>query len=114
MYGISQNPDTNDFILVQKNFTWLSGNEKIDNFIQEMQFDIKNYDDVVFEWIPYNQLNEIKETGKYNSKTIYLAIWKDGPLHYRFGKYTRDSNKKVALKYLQNSQNNIELLINEV
>ena len=43
IYGISQNPDTNDYILVQNNFTWPSGNEKIDNFIQEMQLSINNY-----------------------------------------------------------------------
>jgi hypothetical protein len=33
LYGISQNPDTNDYILVQNNFTCMSGNEKIDDFI---------------------------------------------------------------------------------
>jgi hypothetical protein len=47
---------------------------------------------------------------------MYSAIWKDGPLYYNFNKneYTRDSNKKVTLKCLQNSQNTTELLINEV
>jgi hypothetical protein len=36
----------------------LSGNEKIDDFIQERQLKT-NKNDVVFEWIPYNQFNEI-------------------------------------------------------
>jgi hypothetical protein len=103
IYGISQNPDTNDFILVQKNFIWLSGNEKIDDFIQEM---LSNND--MIEWIPYNQFNDIKEIGKNNSMAVYSAIWKDGPF------YKRDSNKEVVLKCLQNSQYTIELLINEV
>src|SRR5688572_20099204 len=62
---------------LKKNFTnWTSGNEKIDDFIQEMQLRINDKWDIVFEWIPYNQFNDIKETGKG------LAVWKDGPLNY--------------------------------
>ena len=65
MYGISQNPDTSDYILVQNNSinlaSWISGNEKIDNFIQEMQLKINKYDDIVFEWIPYDQFSNIEE-----------------------------------------------------
>ncbi|GBC39142.1 kinase-like domain-containing protein [Rhizophagus irregularis DAOM 181602=DAOM 197198] len=112
LYGISQSQDTGDYILVQNNYIWISGIEKVDNFIQEMQLKINDCDDIVFEWIPYNQFNEIKETGKNNLITIYFAIWKDGPLHYQNSEYTRDSNKKVALKYLHNSQS-IDSLINE-
>jgi hypothetical protein len=115
IYGITQNPDTNDFILVQKNFTWLSGNEQIDDFIQEMQLNVKDYNDIVLEWIPYDQFNEIKEIGKSNSITVYSAIWKDGPLYYNdYGEYIRNSNIKVTLKCLQNSQNTIEILKDEV
>ncbi|GBC28024.2 kinase-like domain-containing protein [Rhizophagus irregularis DAOM 181602=DAOM 197198] len=62
LYGISQNPDTEDYILV---LMWTSGNGKIDYFIQEMQLKINGhgYDDIVFEWIPYSQFNDIKEIG---------------------------------------------------
>jgi hypothetical protein len=113
IYGISQNPDTNNYILVQNNIinyaNWISGNKIIDNLIQEMLID-----NTLFEWIPYNQFNEIKETGKNNSITVYSAIWKDGPLDCIYNKYKRVSNKEVALKCFQNSQNNIEILINEV
>ncbi|CAB4440684.1 unnamed protein product [Rhizophagus irregularis] len=108
LYGISQNPDTSDYILA---LTWTSGNEKIDYFIQERQLNINFINDVVFEWIPYNQFNEMKETGKNGSITVYSAIWKNGPLHYR--KHTRDSNKEVALKFLHNLQNPVDSLINE-
>ncbi|EXX71131.1 uncharacterized protein OCT59_027063 [Rhizophagus irregularis] len=92
-----------------------SGNEKIDDFIQERQLIIINYDDIVLEWIPYDQFNEIKETGKNGLITVYLAIWKDGPLYKQdsLSNYTRDSNKKVALKCLHNSQESIDSLINE-
>jgi hypothetical protein len=93
-----------------------SENEKIDNFIQEMQLTIDDYKNIVFEWIPYNQFVVIKEISKNSFITIYSAIWKDGPLYYNYDKeeYTRDSDKLVALKCLQNSQNTIEFLINEV
>jgi hypothetical protein len=111
--------------LVQNNFTWLSGNEKIDNFIKEIQsndvININNYKNIkrmmVFEWIPYNQFIEIKEIGKNDFIVVYSAIWKDGPLHFSNEnslECIRSSNKEVALKCLQNSQDNIEFLINEV
>src|SRR4051794_18788261 len=84
-----------------------SGNEKIDNFIQEMQLKIDSRKDIVFEWIPYNQFNDIKEIGKGGFATVYSAIWKDGRLLYDSSnrEYTRLSNYKVALKCLHNSQN---------
>ncbi|CAB5389099.1 unnamed protein product [Rhizophagus irregularis] len=113
IYGISRNPDTNDYILVQKNFTWVSGNKKIDDFIQEMQLKINNYEDVIFEWIPYYQFDHIKETSKNSLVTVHSEVWRDGPLHYHHGGYTRDSNKEVALKYLHNSENSIDFLINK-
>jgi hypothetical protein len=71
---------------------------------------------MVFEWILYNQFDEIKEIGKNDSITTYSAIWKDGPLYYnnQNSNYIRDSNKQVALKYLHNSQDSIDYLINEV
>ena len=102
-----------------KNFT--SGNEKIDNLIQEMQLKIDEpKKHIVFEWIPYNQFNDVKEIGKDDVATIYLAIWKDGPLYYNYNKddgkyeYTRDQNKKIALKILYNSQNIPNEFLNEV
>jgi hypothetical protein len=122
LYGISQNPDTNDYILVQNNpinlINWMSGNEKIDGSIQEMQSKIVNHHDIVFEWTQFSQFDDIKETGKSDLMTVYLAIWKDGPLYYNkkhSSKYVRDlTNKEVALKCLHNSQNPVEFLINEV
>ncbi|EXX63995.1 hypothetical protein RirG_147060 [Rhizophagus irregularis DAOM 197198w] len=116
LYGISQNPDTGDYILVQNNFTWISGNEKINDFIQERQYKINKYDEIVLEWIPYNQFSEIKETGKNDFVTVYSTIWKNGPLYkkYEWSDYTRDSNKKVALKCLRNLQESIDSLINEI
>ncbi|CAB5356990.1 unnamed protein product [Rhizophagus irregularis] len=113
LYGISQNPGTGDYIFV---LMWTSGNEKIDDFIQESQLKINSYKDIVLEWIPYNQFNEIKETGKNGLITVYSAIWKDGPLYKPLDDdiyYKRDSNKKVAIKCLHNSQKSIDSLIVE-
>ena len=97
------------------NFTsWTSGNEKIDEFIQEMQLKIKNYDDIVFEWIPYNQFKNInKDIDKGNLTTVYSAIWKNGPLCYE-KKWTRKSDTNVALECLNNSQNITYEFLNEV
>ena len=150
IYGISQNPDTKDYILVlqskhekycnkcyekytntdykwckpcqmnysKSNFTsWTSGNEKVDDFIQKKQLEISHYSDVVFEWIPYNQLNNIKEISKNDLFKIYSAIWKDGPLFYDYisrKELIRKLNKKVALKCLCGSQNTINEFLDEV
>jgi hypothetical protein len=113
IYGISQNPDTNNYILVQNNINWISGNKKIDDFIQEMQLKIEDYHGIVFEWIPYNQFDNIKEIGKNGFMTAYSAIRKDGPLYYVFNNI-KGSNKEVALKCLHSSQSPVEFLINEV
>ncbi|GBC08551.1 hypothetical protein RclHR1_08200003 [Rhizophagus clarus] len=119
LYGISQNPDTNDYILIHNSFISLlnwSGNEKIDDFIQEKQLKIKDHNDVVFEWIPYKQLDQIKEVSKNDLITVYSAIWMDGPLYKKNSQskdYIRVSNKVVDLKLLHNSQRSIEFVINE-
>ena len=93
-----------------------SRNEKIDDFIQEKQLKIVSPWDIVFEWIPYNQFNDIKEIGNGGFATVHSAIWKDGPLNYNYynKEYTRESDKKVALKCLHNSQNITNEFLNEV
>ncbi|EXX62724.1 Ssk2p [Rhizophagus irregularis DAOM 197198w] len=143
IYGITQNPDTKDYIIVledlyceycckiygsalikacvpcylKNNVTnWTSGNEKVDNFIQEMQLEKfnKSLYSRLFEYVPYNQFNDIKQIGKDDSITLYSAIWVDGPLKYNFNdeKY-RIPNKKVTLKCLYNSQDITHELLNE-
>jgi hypothetical protein len=81
-----------------------------------MQLKANKHKGTILEWIPYNQFNEIKKIGKKDHIAIYSAIWKDGPLCYNsyYNKYIRNSNKKVALKYLHNLQNTVGSPINEV
>src|SRR5438067_2116007 len=103
---------------LKRNFTnWTSGNEKIDNSVQEMQLKIDSSSNIVFEWIPYNQFSDIKEIGRGGLATVYSAIWKDGPLEYNRNteKYVKQYPHTVALKCLHNSQNNItNEFLNEV
>jgi hypothetical protein len=92
---------------LKNNFlNWTSGNEMIDNFIQEMQLKINDLSDIVFEWIPYGQFDKIKEMSKNDAMTVYSAIWKNGPLSYNYvkKKLTRVSDRKVILKLLHSSQ----------
>src|SRR5436190_4917421 len=68
---------------LQRNFkNWTSGNEKIDDFIHEMQLKIDHQLDIVFEWIPYNQFSDIDEIIRDDFTTVHSAFWKDGPLKY--------------------------------
>ena len=158
IFGLSQNPNTKDYIMVLQDGycencgrqyielthkqcilchlkSNVSENEQIDNFIQEIQSKI-NYNDTMFEWIPYNQLNNIKsnyytmfewipynrfnnikEINKDDNTTAYSAVWKDGPLYYGFIKneFTRKPDEKVTLKCLHsNSQNMINEFLNEI
>ena len=83
-----------------------------------MQLKRNSNKDIVFEWIPYSQLNNVEEISKSNLATIYSAIWNNGPLHYEYNngthQYTRNPDKKVALKYIHNLQNITNELLNEV
>ncbi|RGB40853.1 hypothetical protein C1646_366117 [Rhizophagus diaphanus] len=143
IYGISQHPDTKDYIMVlqdgycekcgeqykyikdkwckscqinyfKKNFkSWTSGNENIDGLIQELQLKFDEYDHNIFEWISYDQFDNVTRLGGDAFVTIYSAIWNGGPLHYheKRKEWIRKPGMKVALKCLHNSQN---LAINEL
>ncbi|GES86525.1 kinase-like domain-containing protein [Rhizophagus clarus] len=90
---------------------WTSGNVKIDNFIQKKQSKFEY--NIVFEWIPYNNLTEIKEIDREDGFTT--AIWKDGPLIYvREKGMMRESYKKVGLKYLHDLQGINDEFLNEI
>jgi hypothetical protein len=152
MYGLSQYPDTKDYIIVfqdiyckkcgakytnivkewcelcQINYfkkncasslssiitssSFYSLNEKIDSLIKEIQSKINYNSQIVFEWIPYDQLNDIQEIGKDDDfdTMLYSATWKDGSLHYNDGEWTRKPNKMVTLRYFYDSRNIINLL----
>ena len=80
-----------------------------------MQLKISSHHDIIFEWIPYNQFDDIKKIGEGGFATLYSAKWKDGPLHYNYErKYLRKSDQTVALKWLHNSQDISDEFLSEV
>ena len=104
---------------IKENFTnWTSGNEKIDNLIQETQLKINEPSDIIFEWIPYKNFDDINEINKYDFYTIYSAMWKEPGLlfwNYQNENYERLTYRiKVILKCFHNSQNINDDFLNEV
>jgi hypothetical protein len=81
-----------------------------------MQLKINSKNDIIFEWIPYNQFNNITEIGRGGFAIVNSAIWKDGPLEINYENefLRRTPNKKVALKCLFNSQNITDEFLIEV
>ncbi|CAB5369247.1 unnamed protein product [Rhizophagus irregularis] len=143
IYGISQDPNTKDYLMafqdvycekcnekytniscrwcktcqIKDLFKRTSGNKKIDNFIRKMRMEINDPLDFIFEWIPYNQFNDIKEVSKNKFSKVYSAKWLDGPLYWGIiwnnKKYIRESDKEVVLKCSYNLQN-IDEFLNKV
>ena len=74
-----------------------SGNEKIDNLIQEIQLNFET-SRILFKWIPYNQFSNIEMIAEYEFAKLYSAIWKDGSLNYNKNeyKYIRSDIKMIA------------------
>ena len=93
---------------LKANFSnWTSGNDNIDNLIQKCQSETL-HPQMIIEWIPYNNLQNIKYLTEGGFSKIYKAIWIDG--YYiewdsekqqlkRFGR------QKVILKKLENVEN---------
>lgn len=101
---------------------WTSEDKKIDVFIQEKQFSIDKRDDKIFEWIPYDRFNGVKEISDDDLGdlvTMHSATWKDGPLYYEINDnekrgWMRKSDERVNLKSLRNLKNNTDEFLNEV
>ncbi|CAB4400563.1 unnamed protein product [Rhizophagus irregularis] len=93
----------------------------VDNLIRDIRSEaVEYFDEVkiseVFEWIPYNNFDDIREIGKGGFASVYSAIWKDGPLFHKRkkDKLSRAPDKKVALKCLCNSQFLTDEFLNKV
>jgi hypothetical protein len=103
---------------LKQNFTsWTSENEKIDEFIQQMQLTIDKLNDTIIEWIPFNQFNNIEMKVLYKDAMLYSAIFINGPLsYYDYDKmkWERKPNEKVTLISLNNLQYTTDEFLNEV
>ncbi|RIA86216.1 kinase-like domain-containing protein [Glomus cerebriforme] len=86
---------------------WTSGNNDIDNLIQNCQLETLT-PDMIVEWIPYNNLENIRYLTKGGCSEIYAGVWNDG--HYiewdsKDQKLKRFGSHKVVLKSLKNVEN---------
>src|SRR3954470_2588730 len=93
--------------LVANFSTWTSGNDDIDNLIQQCQMEtfIPNK---IIEWIPYNNLQNIEYLTKGGCSEIYTASWIDG----RYDRWINEEKQlkrlgehDVVLKKLENVEN---------
>ncbi|GBC23769.2 kinase-like domain-containing protein [Rhizophagus irregularis DAOM 181602=DAOM 197198] len=103
VFGITQDPKTKNYIMVlndkcekcnricrakyfQQNFkNWSSGNNDIDEFIQETQLS-NCYANNALEWIPFDRFYDIKyiaKGGLNNSKNVTLKFMNEITLHYK-------------------------------
>jgi hypothetical protein len=94
-------------IRFQQNFeNWTSGNNNIDEFIQNSQQSVHKDVSYVLEWIPYNRFYNIKCIAKAR---MYRANWIDGHIIYWNNKnqnWKRHENEDIILKSLNNLSDN--------
>ncbi|GBC42998.2 kinase-like domain-containing protein [Rhizophagus irregularis DAOM 181602=DAOM 197198] len=108
IYGISQNLDSKDYILIYN-----------DKYLEKYCENCNNMY-IYYKWCKLCQLEYLKtssnEIDKGGFATVYSAMWKYGPLYYNNNekKYIRNNDKKVALKCLYNSQNITNEFLNEI
>ena len=95
-------------IYFQQNFEkWTSGNNDLDEFIQDSQLSahcyyLKN----ALEWIPYDRFNDIKYIAKGEFGKVYKANWNNWK--------RKGQNMFVILKSLNNPTNITLEFMNEV
>ena len=71
---------------------WTSGNSDIDDLIQKCQIETLA-PDLIIEWIPYNNLQNINYLTKGGCSEIYTAEWIGG------GYYRWDSKEQQLKRY---------------
>ena len=92
--------------IVSSNWT-SNGNKKLD--------EAKGFDNHYYiEWIPYDDLKNIRKIGEGGFATVYQGEWSNGPRFVRDNKRYCYTNGSVALKKLKNSQNISDEFLKEV
>jgi hypothetical protein len=84
---------------------WTSGNNDIDEFIQQLQLNAVHYKKYL-EWIPFENFKNVTYITKGGFGKIYSAKWPEGYIYYwdiENQKWEKFSERKVALKSLDNS-----------
>lgn len=92
-----------------------SGDKKLDEIIRNTQLEAKGFDSHYYiEWIPYDDLKNIEKIGEGGFATVYQGKWSNGPRYvYDNERYYYDGFD-VALKKLENLQNNSDEFLKEV
>ena len=96
--------------------TWTSGNDIVDNFIQQCQMQ-SSLPSQIIEWIPYNQFEDVKKLTEGGFSSIYTAIWiKGNIIDYNENKkeFSNFGAQYVILKCLNNSSDPGKVFFNEV
>jgi hypothetical protein len=90
---------------LKNNFSnWTSGNNDIDDLIQKCQMETFSPNKII-EYIPYNNLQDIKYIARGGCSEIYSANWTNGPYREWDSKekqLKRLRSRKVILKTLEN------------
>ncbi len=88
-----------------------SDDKKLDEIIRNTQLEAKGFDSHFYiEWIPYDDLKDIKKIGEGGFATVYQGKWSNGPKFVINNKRYYFKDGHVALKKLKNSQNISEFL----
>nr|CAG8494035.1 10583_t:CDS:2 [Entrophospora candida] len=101
--------------LIEEFGNWTSGNDKLDNFIQQTQ--LENPDqDYHLKWIPFENFSEVKFLEKGGFSTVFSAIWLDktDQVWCEYKKKFIEKPLVVALKSLKNSQDLSEDFLDEI
>ena len=86
---------------------WTSGNDDINNLIQKCQIESLLPSKIV-EWIPYNNLQDVKYLTEGGFSEIYTAVWIDGGYEewdIKEQELIRFGEQDVILKKLENVEN---------
>ena len=96
--------------------SWISsGDKKLDEIIRNTQLEAKGFDSHYYiEWIPYDNLRNIKKIGEGGFATVYLGKWSNGLRFVSKNQRYYYDDFDVALKKLKNSQNNSDEFLKEV
>ncbi|GES75241.1 kinase-like domain-containing protein [Rhizophagus clarus] len=104
----------------EENFkNWTSGNERIDTFLRDAQLN-STRPQTFLEWIPFDKLgniNILNSKSGNRSRTVYSAIWKDGPRiwNQQNEKYERVKTKVIIKLNKDNDDiNQINEILNEL
>ena len=102
---------------LEKNFaSWTSGNDIIDNAIQETQTKCP-IPGKLTEWIPYKDLANVRFLTQGGCANIWTATWKKGyfkSFDKEHRQLVRGGPDRVVLKQLANSKNATEEYLKEV